>query len=230
MALSIVSRLFRFFRASAHDGLDVIEGDRVGSIARQTVRDLETDIARTQAEVTQVVADQKVMQSQKNDADSEAKQWADRAERAVKAARDDLALGALERAAEAEAMAAQLGQSLAVLDPQVARLRDKLDQLRRQRRQFSHQADMLSARATSANARKRAAAILGGRGESGVALDDLSGRVDRLEAHADAALEIAGSQSGETLESEIEKLSVPSADERLAEIKARIGATQPAGV
>lgn len=220
MANSILTRLARFFKASAHDALDNIEDP--GATARQMVRELSQNIAKTEEACASVIGDQKLIERKRDTASVEAQQWNEKAAQAVKASRDDLARSALQRAAKAEKSLATYDKALTTLTPRVEELKAKLAELRDQRDDAENEVELLDARAKAAKASSTASRILGGVGASPVDFNNVRNRVNKLEADSDALAEVAADKSGLGLDAEFAALGQSTVDERLAELKTRV--------
>lgn len=220
MANSILTRLARFFKASAHDALDNIENP--GANARQMVRELSQNIAKTEEACASVIGDQKLIERKRDTARVEAQQWNEKAEQAVKAQRDDLAKSALQRAGKAEKNLSAYDKALSTLAPRVEELKAKLAQLRDQRDDAENEVELLDARAKAANASSTASRILGGVGASPVDFDSVRNRVNKLEADSEALAEVAADKNGLALESDFSSLGQSSVDDRLAALKTRV--------
>lgn len=220
MANSILTRLARFFKASAHDALDNIENP--GANARQMVRELSQNIAKTEEACASVIGDQKLIERKRDTARAEAQQWNEKAEQAVKAQRDDLAKSALQRAGKAEKNLSAYDKALSTLTPRVEELKTKLTQLRDQRDDAENEVELLDARAKAANASSTASRILGGVGASPVDFDSVRNRVNKLEADSEALAEVAADKNGLALESDFSSLGQSSVDDRLAALKTRV--------
>ncbi|WP_321967121.1 PspA/IM30 family protein [Burkholderia cepacia] len=223
MANSIVKRLLRLIRATAHDTLDNIENP--GATTREMLRELRAEIAKTEEATASVMADQKAIQKKREDAHAAALDWNQKAEQAVRQQRDDLATAALEYATRAERNVAAYDQSLAILTPRVEALRGKLEELRGKLEDANNESELLDARAKAASASSRAARVLGDVGDNPIDFGSVRARVDRIEAQSEALEQIAHDKAGTNIDAELAKLTrVPVAD-RLAELKEKVAAT-----
>lgn len=222
MATSILKRLVRFATGSAHDALDKIEDP--GATARQMVRELSAEVAKTEEAVAAVIADQMGLQK-KLDAEKEAAtSWQAKAKAAVVASRDDLATQALDRATRAERNVTIYEKSLSALTPSVDALKAKLAELRRKRDDAKNETELLEARATSAKAQGRAARILGSVGDNTIDFEGVRERVDKIEAQAGALDMLAQEKAGDGIDAELAKLGVTPVSDRLAALKAEVAA------
>lgn len=217
MANSILTRLIRLFKSSANDALDAVEDP--GALARQMVRELASEVARTEEAVAAVLGEYRVLTSKRDEAKSDAEDWNNKAAQAVKGGRDDLATAALERAERAERSLVGYEQSVAMLSPKVAALKAKLTSLRKKKDDAESEADVIAARASAASASSRATRVLGGVGDSPVDFDHVRNRVMHLEATAEALDEVASEKTGARLEAELAALSSSSVADRLAKLK-----------
>jgi phage shock protein A len=222
MANSILTRLARFFKASAHDALDNIEDP--GANARQMVRELSQNIAKTEEACASVIGDQKLIERKRDAASVESQQWNEKAAQAVQAERDDLARSALQRAEKAERNLAAYDKALTTLTPRVEELKSKLAELRDQRDEAENEVELLDARAKAAKASSTASRILGGVGASPVDFDNVRNRVNKLEADSEALAEVAADKSSLGLDDEFAALGKSSVDDKLAALKSGVNA------
>lgn len=219
MAKSLFNRLVLLFKSSAHEALDAAQDP--GALARQLVRELATEIARTEEGVSIVLGDLKALIAKRDQSKEEAADWNSKAALAVAASRDDLATAALVRAERAERNLAAFEQSVTLLSPKVDALKAKLEALRKRKNDAESDAAVLTARASAATATSRAARLLGSIGDNPVDFDDVRDRVAHMEAHAEALNDLAADSSGAGLEAELAGLSTSSVEDRLATLKAQ---------
>ncbi|MFP3709727.1 PspA/IM30 family protein [Paraburkholderia sp. SIMBA_009] len=222
MATSIVKRLVRLIRATAHDTLDTIEDP--GATAREMLRELRAEIAKTEEATASVIADQKAIQKKRDAAHAMALDWNAKAEQAVRQQRDDLATAALEYATRAERNVTVYDESLSVLSPRVAALRAKLDELRGKLDDANNEAELLDARAKAASATSRAARVLGNVGDNPIDFDGVRARVDKIEAESEALDELAHDKAGNNIAAELAALTREPVADRLAVLKEKVGA------
>lgn len=222
MATSILNRIARLFKASAHDALDKAEDP--GAIARQMVRDLSADIAKLEELVASVIGDQKILAKQRDEAQDQAADWNDKARQAVAAGRYDLAAAALSRADRAEKDLSVFDLALVKLAPQVDDLKCKLDDLRQKKDSAEGESAVLDARAKAAHATSRAARILSGVGKNPVNFDSVRQRVDQIEANAEAIEEMAQHKRAQDLDAELATLSAVPLSVRLEALKTEVAA------
>lgn len=223
MANSIVKRLLRMIRATAHDTLDNIEDP--GATAREMLRELRAEIAKTEEATASVMADQKAIQKKRDEAHAAALDWNQKAEQAVRQQRDDLATAALEYATRAERNVAAYDQSLAILTPRVEALRGKLEELRGKLEDANNESELLDARAKAASASSRAARVLGDVGDNPIDFGSVRARVDKIEAQSEALEQIAYDKAGSNIDAELAKLTRAPVADRLAELKQKVAAT-----
>lgn len=222
MATSILNRIARLFKASAHDALDKAEDP--GAIARQMVRDLSADIAKLEELVASVIGDQKILAKQRDEAQDQAADWNDKARQAVNAGRYELAAAALSRADRAEKDLAAFDLALVKLAPQVDDLKRKLDDLRQKKDSAESESAVLDARAKAAHATGRAARILSGVGKNPANFDSVRQRVDQIEANAEAIEEMAQHKRAQDLDAELATLSAVPLSVRLEALKTEVAA------
>lgn len=218
---SLLSRFFRIFSAKSHDLLDAVEDP--GSTARQEVRELQAEIARTEESTATIIAELTLTENRRAACQTKAKEWAGKAKLAIDAGNEALANKAMEYGEREQRQADLLGQSLNHLKPRVEALRGRLVELRRKKEDAESEVDILDARARAAKASMRAAKVLGSVGEPHVNFDSARRKVDRLEAKADALGQLASDASDDTINGEFTELQARSLPERLAALTARQG-------
>ncbi|CAI2536182.1 PspA/IM30 family protein [Serratia ficaria] len=223
MAIPIVRRILRMFKAQVNDTLDQVED--LGATARQMVRELDTQIANTEEAITSVIADQRLLEKKAQDALKETADWTERAEKAVLANRDDLAKAALKHVERHERNHAAYQSSLDVLSPKVTEIKTKLSQLREQRDDSANQASLFDARVKAADATSRISSILGGVGANPIDFSGIKDRVDQIEARASAKSELASGAGFGDFDAELEALKSTPVDERLADLKKRLNSS-----
>ena len=200
----------------------------VGSIARQSVRDLEVDIAEVEQAQVGIIAEQNVLLAKIDAANGNVEKFTGYAEKAIAKGDDALALSAIQdknkAAAERDALQAQADR----FAPSVVAIQEKLDKLRQRRDEMARDTSLIEARSSVAAAQDRAATILGGVGSSESAVktfDRLNDKVQNAEARAAAKVQIAAQKDGSATENKYASLNANSptaAQDELAAMKAAL--------
>lgn len=218
---SLLSRFIRLFKAKSNDLLDAVEDP--GSTARQEVRELQAEIARTEEATAAVVAEQTLAQNKRDACLAKSREWSGKAQAAMTRGDEALATKAIEYAEREQRQAGLLTSSLDHLAPRVTQLKARLVELRRKKEDAESEVGVLDARARAAQASMRAARVLGSVGDSHVNFDGVRNKVDRLEARADAMGQIAADKADSTIDGEFTELSALSLSERIAALASRQG-------
>lgn len=219
MAISLFHRVLRFLSAKSHDTLDKLEDP--GSTGRQMIRDLQGQIASCEAATAAVIAEQTLTQKHLNDHTALAKSWAEKADAAIGASREDLATKALDQAEREQKQVAIFTRTLSTLKPRVDGLNAKLAELRQMKRDADTQVDLLDARAKAAHATKAAAQALGAVGDTSLDFGGLRDQVDRMEAEAGAYEQLAHDKYDQPIDVEFAEISVKSPQARLEALRAQ---------
>jgi phage shock protein A len=218
---SLLSRFIRLFKAKSNDLLDAVEDP--GSTARQEVRELQAEIARTEEATAAVIAEQTLAQNKRDACVTKSREWSGKAQAAMSRGDENLATKAIEYAEREQRQADLLTASLDHLAPRVTQLKARLVELRRKKEDAESEVGVLDARARAAQASMRAARVLGSVGDSHVNFDGVRNKVDRLEAQADAMGQIAADKADSTIEGEFTELSALPLSERIAALASRQG-------
>ncbi len=213
----LIKRLMNIFRYRSHAALDRIEDP--GAAARLKARDYATEVAKFEEQLTNVLAEEKVLQKKRDEAQTSINIWKDKARAAVLGGSDELAKEALRRQAAGETQVASLDQVLSRISITTSALKQRLETLRQAKTEAQTAAEVIDARAKAVNATEHSIRLLNSIGEGPtVSFNDLNNEVDRREAHAEALQEIAEPDSTQ----EFKMLESPSIESRLKELKADI--------
>ena len=215
--MSIIKRLMNIFRYRSHAALDRIEDP--GAAARLKARDYAAEVAKFEEQLASVLAEEKVLQKKRDEAQTNVRIWKDKARAAVLGGSDGLAKEALRRQAAGETQAASLDQVLSRISVTTSALKQRLETLRQAKTEAQTAAEVIDARTKAVNATEHSIRLLNSIGEGPtVSFSDLNNEVDRREAHAEALQEIAEPDPTQ----EFKMLESPSIDSRLKELKADI--------
>ncbi len=226
--MSVFQRIFKVGEAKMNQFVDNIEKPEV--MLDQAIRDKEKQIGQAKKAVMEVIATERQTKAQLDKERLEQNNWEQRAEDAMKAGREDLAVKALERgnghqtrADELEGIWKQQRVNVDQLKQEIVKMEDELAEFRRNK-------DFIIAQAKTSEVKKQiyeAKAKI----KSDKSADDLMARMrakaERSAYQAEAAQEMADSASGDSLEKEFESFSTPSpsaeVQSKLAALKAKMG-------
>lgn len=209
---------------------DAQEGSEdIGSVARQTVRDIEQDIGKLEEALVGIEAEHLMLLTGISKQDEEIAKYQGYATKAMNSGNDKLALEALNDKNLAVAQRAELQAQADKFAPNVLTVKDKLAALNTRKDQMARDASLLQGRAAVAEAQDRVATVLGGIGNGSSASDKFERLEDRLEkdeARAQAKMNMAAVKDGSDKASkyaELDATSPTSAADELAAMKAAAG-------
>lgn len=192
------------------------------------IEDMRKQLVEAKSRVAMAIADEKRLQKQLENEQKKAADWEKKAMTAVRASRDDLAVEALAKKKEHESVSLQFetqvsGQRLAVeeLKKALTALNAKIDEANRKR-------TVLIARAKRAEAQKAIAETLSSANDRSAfdKFERMSEKVDKMEAEAEARLEVAaltGGSHDDQLAEKIRLLEAAPVDSELLELKKKMG-------
>lgn len=226
--MSIFSRLSTIFKSEANAAIDKMEDPE--KILNQTIRDMQEDLAKANAQVAESIAFEKKLKMQYDKALENAKMWENRAMQAVTGGRDDLAEQALQKKQEFERDAEKLRVQWQAQKEGCEKIRAKLKGMNAKIEEAKRKKGLLVAQAKRAEAAKTINKTLANLNGSGAfdTFDRMAEKVENLEAEAQAAEDIAEDyDTTKSLENEIDDLAGtgPTASDALAALKAKMGKT-----
>ncbi len=223
--MGILDRMSRLIRANINDMIDRAEDPE--KMLNELLREMQASIREARHDVASMIAQEKLVEAELEDAQMDAREWERRAEMALKRDREDLAREALRRKHDAEELAGVYATQLASQQEMVEKLRSQLKILERKYEEAESKRDILIARHRRAQAQRRIT-------ETFSTLPDMSamGELERMEkriageeAHAMALQELEQDDI-EWQFSELE--SEPDVEDELLALKARIHGDEPA--
>lgn len=217
--MGLFDRVSRVVRSNLNAAVSSAEDPE--KILDQALIDMQEDLVQLRQAVASAIASQKRMQQQYNQAQTEANNWTQRAQLALKKGNEDLAREALSRKKSqvdvATSLKAQLDQQSATVDT----LKRNLIALEGKISEAKTKKDMLKARAGAAKANEQLQRTMGNMGTSSAmgAFERMEDKVMQMEAQSQAAAELAGA----TLETQFAELEAGSdVDDELAAMKAQL--------
>ena len=217
MAKGAFSRMADILKSNISELLDRAEDPE--KMIRQMVREMEEAVNKATASVGTAVANQKRLERQYGEKDSQAQEWQQKAERAVEAGEDDLARRMLERKAVLYQAAEDLAPALEESKQTADQLRQQLRELKTKLEEARTRQGTLVARHRAAEARKRLAQSISGLGNDAFSsFERFEQKIETTEAEAEAHTEIAGEM--ESLEKEVSNMEHNSqVEDELAALK-----------
>jgi phage shock protein A len=221
---SLMARIREMLHAHAQHALDEAENPDV--MAQQVLRDLTADVQSAQRALVVALGAHKRLQQERTRLQEDADGWDTKAETLLRAGDEGLACEALQRAVAARAQAQARERPLASALQAVQRVRQQVEQLRRELAEAQIRAAEIRASQTAAEA---AGVALRFRDhysramERAQKMDRLAQRAGGLEAEAAAAAELIEEAQG--LDRAAERITVAvEVDAALAALKARVQA------
>jgi len=188
---------------------DVIDSNSdAGRTARHGVRQITKQIQRAEESVTDVAAQKRLAESDRDKAGEDASKWGRLARKSADAGDRAAAVDAVHHQVIAEEEAAAHAAQVEHLAPQLQQLQARLSELRKAKRDKEHRASLLTARSKVADAELRAARVLGNVGAAtGVDFEQLDKDVSRKEAKAAAVVELAEQKLADEPDARLAQLS-----------------------
>lgn len=220
--MSVFQRIFKVGEAKVNQIVDSMEKPEV--MLDQAIRDKEKQISNAKKSVMSVIATERQTKAQLDKEREEQKNWEKRAEDALKAGREDLAVKALERGTEHQKKADDLKGIWQSQRTNVDQLKQEITKLEDEIAEFKRNKDFIIAQAKTAQVKKQIYEAKS-KIKNDKSADDLMARMkakaERASHEAEAAQEMAETVGGDSLEKEFESISTPSAS---AEVQAKLDA------
>ncbi len=225
--MSILSRLFKIGQAATHTVVDKLE--RPELMLDQAIRDKEKQIREAKKAVQGCIATERQTKAMMERERVQQHDWESKAEAALKAGRDDLAVKALSRATEHEQKVSSIEanwkdqrKTLDSLKQDITSFDDQLAEYRRNK-------DFIIAQSKAAAVKKsiyEAKAKISQTGDVDNLMERLKAKAERAGYEAEAAQELAEAQTGDRLEAEFAgletKTSSSEVQQKLDALKAKL--------
>lgn len=226
--MSVFRRIFKVGEAKMNKIVDGLEKPEL--MLEQAIRDKEKQISDVKKSVMSVIATERQTKALLDKDKAEQKNWEQKAEAALKAGKEDLAVKALNRASEHESKAKTLQATWQTQRANVDQLKQEIVKLEEELAEFRRNKDFIIAQSKTAEVKKQiyeAKAKI----KNDKSADDLMARMkakaERASVEADAAQEMADVVGGDSLEKEFDGLGTTSASAdvqaKLAAMKSKIG-------
>jgi phage shock protein A len=196
-------------------------------VLNQAVEDLQKDLVTIRQSYAEVMATQKRMQRQKDQADQLADEWYKRAQLALEKGDDELAREALSRKTQQTDAAAGLDDQIAVQTDSLAKLYDSMTQLESKISEAKSMKDQYIARARTAKTATKVNDMLSDVGGSSSmdAFERMKEKVEMLETQAEVSGQLQFGASTADMESKFKALEAGSAvDDELSAMKRQLTA------
>lgn len=240
--MGLFDRFRRVVRSNINDMISKAEDPE--KMLNELIIEMNQQLIESKKGVASAIADEKRLERQANDQRAKANEWEQKAMLALRHAEaepekqtyyEDLARQALVRKQEQDTAANEYEEQWRAQHESVEKLKGALRSLQQKIEEAQRKKNLLIARAKRAEAQKRIQKQISGISETSAfeVFDRMSRRVDELEAEADAMedMELIGSDSDGSLESEFQKLegSSASSDRLLEDLKRKMALSSAAG-
>ena len=226
--MSIFSRIFKIGQAAANKVVDKIEKPEL--MLEQAIRDKDKQIQEARKSVQSCIATERATKAMLEKEKAEKFTWEQKAEMALKAGKEELAVRDLQRATEHE-------QKMTTLDTQWQTQRASVDELKKEilkmgdeLSEFKRNKDFIIAQSKAAQVKKdiyEAKARISGNNRADDLMARMKAKAERQSYEADAAKELAEVSTGDALEKEFANMGGSAAsvevNDKLAALKARLG-------
>jgi phage shock protein A len=196
----------------------------------QIVLEMSNQLLEAKRQVAQSIADEKRLAKQVEQETLNASEWEKRAMLAVRAGDDALAKEALTRKKEHQTLAEQFQEQWTKQKQAVDQLKLALRALNNKIEEAKRKKNLLIARKKRAEAQKAIQETMTGLKNASAfeTFDRMAGRIEQMEAEAEAHAELNEEASGDTLAHKFRELEVTKgADEDLTSLKRKMGLLPP---
>ena len=190
--MAIFERLADLLKANINDLIDRAEDPE--KMVKQIIIDMEEQLQNAVQGLGSVMASERQMRKQLEEAQAESKLWEDRAKNALKSSNEELAKQAVDNKLKADQSIKQYQKLHDEISIQLNTLRGHVDILKDKLNEARTRQSMLIARDKVADARKEVSSAVGDLDSSGAfaKMDKMERKIAEKEAQADAEFEISG--------------------------------------
>jgi phage shock protein A len=191
----------------------------------QILIEMRQQLLEAKREVAVAIADEKRLAAQLEAELEQVREWDRRATMAVQKGDDDLAREALRRKADHEQIAIGYKKQWDAQSASTENLKNALRALSQKIEEAGRKKNLLIARQKRAEAQKHIHEVMTGLTDTSAfeSFDRMASKVERIEAQADAAVEISQELSGDTMEQRFRALeSSTDVEQDLHALKARV--------
>jgi len=190
--MAIFSRLADLLKANINDLIDKAEDPE--KMVKQIIIDMEEQLQNAVQGLGSVMASERQMRKQLEEAQAQSKLWEDRAKSALRSSNEELAKQAIDNKLKADESVKQYQKMHTDISSQLNILREQVEILKEKLNEARTRQSMLMARDTVADARKEVSSAIGDLDSSGAfaKMDKMERKIAEKEAQADAEYEISG--------------------------------------
>jgi phage shock protein A len=227
--MGIFSRLATLIKSNLNDLISRSEDPE--KMLEQILLDMNQQLLEAKKQVAVTIADEKRLRAQADQHKALMADWERKAMLAVRANNDELAREALARKKELSALVEQYEAQWAKQKQAVDQLKTALRALNNKIEEAKRKKGLLIARKKRAEAQRSIQETMSGLRSTSAfdAFDQMSTKIEQMEAEAEAGAELAEQYSGDVLAQKFQQLEATSgADEDLLELKRKMGLAPPA--
>lgn len=222
--MGIFDRFRRVVKSNINDMISKAENPE--KMLNQLIVDMNQNLIESKKSVASAIADEKKLERQLKETLAASTEWERKAMLAVRAGKEDLAKEALVRKQDFDKIAAQYKEQWTVQHESVEKLKTALRGLQQKIEEAQRKKNLLIARAKRAEAQRRINETIGGLADTSAfeAFEQMSKRMDRLEAENEAMLEIEDMSKTDSLEDQFLALESGGggADKMLEDLKKKM--------
>ena len=226
--MGIFARLAALLKSNLNDLISSSEDPE--KMLNQIVLDMSNQLLEAKRQVAASIADEKRLAKQVEQETANATEWERRAMLAVRSGDDALAKEALARKKEHQTLAEQFQDQWSKQKQAVDQLKLALRALNNKIEEAKRKKNLLIARKKRAEAQKAIQETMTGLKNASAfeTFDRMAGRIEQMEAEAEAHAELNEEASGDTLAHKFRELEVTKgADEDLTSLKRKMGLLPP---
>lgn len=227
--MSVFSRLGTLLKSNINDLISRAENPE--KILNQLILDMREQLLEAKKQVATAIADEKKLRKQLDNELHLAREWEKKAMMAVRAGRDDLAMEALQRKEQHDALSNEYRKQWELQKQATDQLRASLRQLNSKIEEAKRKKDLLIARQRRAEAQQRIQETMAGFGDTSAfeAFDKMAEKVETMEAEAEASAELANEMGNVDLDDKFRALEQEAgANDALLALKQKMGMSAPA--
>jgi len=205
----------------------ISKAEKPEKMLNQLIIDMQEQLLESKKAVALAIADEKKLERELENQETQAQEWERKAMLAVRAGKDDLAKEALLRKQEYDNASVEYRKQWESQKASVGKLKESLRELQNKIEEAQRKKNLLIARAKRAEAQQKiqnTISSVDGNRSAFDAFDRMAQKVDQMEAQAEAAMELGDLNNNSSLErrfSELEK-SNTSADLLLEDLKKKM--------
>jgi phage shock protein A len=223
MTMGIMDRVATVIKSNLNNLINKAEDPE--KMLDQILLEMRQQLLEAKREVAVAIADEKRLTAQLEAELEQVREWERRATIAVQKGEDDLAREALRRRSDHEQIAIGYKQQWNAQSASTENLKNALRALSQKIEEAGRKKNLLIARQKRAEAQKHIHEVMAGLSDTSAfeSFDRMASKVERIEAQADAAVEISQELSGDTVEQRFRALeSSTDVEQELHALKAKM--------